>query len=66
MSFLSENRPIVSICPLKSSRWVNISPNVEMEGSSIDVGFYKNNLFLAFEDNNNVRLIYFKNKNWYF
>nr|WP_307889081.1 hypothetical protein [Borreliella garinii] len=66
MSFLSENRPIVSICPLKSNRWVNISPNVEMEGSSIDVGFYKNNLFLAFEDNNNVRLIYFKNKNWYF
>ncbi|WP_233188491.1 hypothetical protein [Borreliella burgdorferi] len=66
MSFVSENRPIVNICPLKSSRWINISPNVEMEGLSADIGLYKNNLFLAFEDNNNVRLIYFKNKNWYF
>ncbi|AJA90506.1 hypothetical protein OY14_03615 [Borreliella chilensis] len=66
MSFVSENRPIVSICPLNSNRWINISPNVKMEGSSIDAGLYKNNLFLAFEDNSNVRLIYFKNKNWYF
>ncbi|WNY67050.1 hypothetical protein [Borreliella lusitaniae] len=67
MSFVSENRPIVSICHfLKSNRWINISPNVEIKGSSIDIGVYKNNLFLAFEDNNNVGLIYFKNKNWYF
>ncbi|MBB6207634.1 hypothetical protein [Borreliella lanei] len=66
MSFVSENRPIINICPLKSNKWINISPNVEMEGSSTDIGLYKNNLFLAFEDNNNVRLIYFKNKNWYF
>lgn len=66
MSLVSENRPIVSICPLKSNKWINISPNVAMKGSIIDIGLYKNNLFLAFEDNNNVRLIYFKNKNWYF
>ncbi len=45
MSFVSENRPIVNICPLKSSRWINISPNVEMEGLSADIGLYKNNCF---------------------
>ncbi|WPM05621.1 hypothetical protein QIA41_00625 [Borreliella sinica] len=66
MSFVSENRPIVNICSFKSNKWINISPKVKMEGLSIDLELYKNKLFLAFEDNNNVRLIYFKNKNWYF
>ncbi|UER67867.1 hypothetical protein LKV13_03685 [Borrelia sp. BU AG58] len=67
LSYVTKGRPIVSVSTLKFDKWHNISPNIKVkDGISSDIIEYRNNLFLVYEDDSDVRLIYFDDNNWYF
>ncbi|UGQ17493.1 hypothetical protein [Borrelia sp. RT1S] len=67
LSYVTKGRPIISISALEWDKWHNISPNIEAEGDiRSDIIEYRNNLFLVYEEGNDVRLIYLDNNDWYF
>ncbi|ACH94945.1 uncharacterized conserved protein [Borrelia recurrentis A1] len=66
LSYVTKDRPIVSISTLQCDKWQNVSPNIKIKGVVSDILKYSNDLLLTFEDDNNVRLIYLNSNNWYF
>ncbi|QMU99470.1 hypothetical protein F0310_03580 [Borrelia sp. A-FGy1] len=66
LSYVTKSRPIVSVSTLKFDKWHNISPNIKINGIRSDIIDYRGNLFLAYEDGNNIRVIYFDDDHWYF
>ncbi len=66
LSYITKDRPIVSISTLQCDKWQNVSPNIKIKGVVSDILKYSNDLLLTFEDDNNVRLIYLNSNNWYF
>ena len=65
-SCITKDKPFVSVSALKHDKWQNISPNININGIVSDIFVYRNDLFLSFEDNNNIRVLYFEDGNWYF
>ncbi|BDU62612.1 hypothetical protein BOFE_01520 [Candidatus Borrelia fainii] len=66
LSYITKDRPIVSVSTLQYDKWQNISPNIKVDGITSDILSYRNDLFLIFEDGNDIRLIYFDDNTWYF
>ncbi|WP_024653329.1 hypothetical protein [Borrelia persica] len=66
LGYITKDRPIVSISTLKCDRWENVSPNIKIKGKIGDILKYRNDLFFTFEDDNNIRLIYLNDYNWYY
>ncbi|APR65145.1 hypothetical protein baBA2_000717 [Borrelia anserina] len=66
LGYITNERLIVSISTFQYDRWQNISPNIKIKGMTSDILNYRDDLFLTFEDSNNIRLIYFNDNNWYF
>ncbi|UPA18176.1 hypothetical protein bpuCAU1_000734 [Borrelia puertoricensis] len=66
LSYITKDRPIVSVSTLQYDKWQNISPNIKIDGVTSDILSYRNDLFLTFEDGNDIRLIYFDDNTWYF
>ncbi|AWG43074.1 hypothetical protein CR532_03785 [Candidatus Borreliella tachyglossi] len=66
LSYITKDRPVISISTLKCDEWRNISPNISINGINSDIVSYRGTLFLTFEDGNDIRLIYFDNNDWYF
>ncbi|ASQ29458.1 hypothetical protein CDQ96_03610 [Borrelia miyamotoi] len=66
LSCITKDRPVVSISTFKCDKWQNVSPNIKIKGMVSDILIYRNDLFLTFEDDNNIRILYFENDNWYF
>ncbi|AAX17220.1 hypothetical protein BH0722 [Borrelia hermsii DAH] len=66
LSYITKDRPIVSVFSLQDDKWKNISPNIRIKGITSDILSYRNDLLLTFEDGDDIRLIYFDEDNWYF